>query len=62
MRYYSKFKPCGRDAAISSESNQRPLLADELCRWLEESRIIPSVRTPENLLAACASPAKIVFL
>lgn len=34
----------------------------ELGRWLEQSRVIPSVRVAANIDAACASPAKIVFL
>lgn len=30
--------------------------------WLEQSRIIPSVRTADTLQAACSSPSKIVFM
>jgi len=36
--------------------------SEELLSWLEQSRVIPSVRIAENIPAACASPAKIVFL
>ena len=34
----------------------------EVQDWLEQSRVIPSVRTPHTMYAACASPSKIVFL
>jgi glycerol uptake operon antiterminator len=37
-------------------------MQEELLRWLEQSRVIPSVRTLHTLAAACASPSKIVFL
>ncbi len=30
--------------------------------WLEQSRVIPSVRTAEHIATACASPARLVFL
>lgn len=39
-----------------------PIVHENFCAWLEQSRVIPSVRTAENLPAACASPSKIVFL
>jgi glycerol uptake operon antiterminator len=37
-------------------------MRDELRSWLEQSRVIPSIRVMENVPAACSSPAKIVFL
>jgi glycerol uptake operon antiterminator len=42
--------------------NESRFLNEELWSWLEQSRVIPSVRIAENVPAACASPAKIVFL
>lgn len=39
-----------------------PIVHEDFRAWLEQSRVIPSVRTVENLPAACASPSKIVFL
>jgi glycerol uptake operon antiterminator len=35
---------------------------EEIWGWLEQSRVIPSIRIADNIPAACASPAKIVFL
>jgi glycerol uptake operon antiterminator len=48
-------------SAERNKSESR-FLNEELRAWLEQSRVIPSVRIAENLPAACASPAKIVFL
>jgi glycerol uptake operon antiterminator len=55
-------KPISREASTPSRHSESKIGHDELCSWLEQSRIIPSVRIVENLPAACASPAKIVFL
>jgi len=52
----------GREALLSSQQSETKVVLDELWTWLEQSRIIPSIRVAENLPAACASPAKIVFL
>jgi glycerol uptake operon antiterminator len=55
-------------SALPYRSNHGACSAD-VCRdttvlrsWLEQSRVIPSVRSPEVLQAACASPSKIVFV
>jgi glycerol uptake operon antiterminator len=58
-RYNVQFKLADRESARQSESR---VTRDELGAWLEQSRVIPSVRIAENIPAACASPAKIVFL
>ena len=62
MRYNGKFKPCSREGMLPSEADERSRLQGEICAWLEQSRIIPSLRTADNLPAACASPSKIIFL
>jgi glycerol uptake operon antiterminator len=62
MRHNSKYKGSGRDFVLSSELDDRPLVQEELRTWLEQSRVIPSVRTPHTLAAACAAPSKVVFL
>ncbi len=45
-----------------SNSATRPHEQDDIREWLEQSRVIPSVRTPQTLSGACASPSKFVFL
>src|SRR5512142_2508943 len=62
MRHNSRYKGSGRDLIVSSELDDRPLVQEELRAWLEQSRVIPSVRTPQTLAAACAAPSKVVFL
>lgn len=62
MRYDSKLKAVRRDSGLQVQGAERTLVHDELCKWLEQSRVIPSVRTVEALAAACASPSKVVFL
>ena len=44
------------------DKSESRFLNGELWSWLEQSRVIPSVRIAENIPAACASPAKIIFL
>jgi len=44
------------------DKSESRFLNEELWSWLEQSRVIPSVRIAENIPAACASPAKIIFL
>lgn len=61
MRHSPRFKPGSREV-VPSPWDERPLAHDELCEWLEQSRIIPSLRTADNLSAACSSPSRIVFL
>lgn len=58
MTHNSKFKSAGRDKGMA----EFPMVIENFSAWLEQSRVIPSVRTAENLAAACASPSKIVFL
>jgi glycerol uptake operon antiterminator len=62
MRNKGKFKPGYREGMHLSDAHEKPLIHEELCACLEQSRIIPSLRTIANLPAACASPSKIVFL
>lgn len=62
MRQNSKFRASARTGLFPLPGNEPGLVQDQLRVWLEESRVIPSVRAPETLTAACASPAKIVFL
>ncbi len=47
---------------MPSGSAARCVAHDVVCALLEQSRIIPSIRTAEHLAPACASPSKIVFL
>ncbi len=63
MRHNSQFKSADRDRALRGAGEAEFRIVNENFRaWLEQSRVIPSVRTVENLAAACASPSKIVFL
>lgn len=62
VRHSSRFKAGSREEALSSDLDGRQFIQDELRTWLERSRVIPSVRTPQTMAAACASPAKVVFL
>ena len=56
------FKVNGREKLISSGQSELENRRANLKTWLEQSRVIPSVRLAENLALACASPAKLVFL
>ncbi|HEY1730955.1 MAG TPA: glycerol-3-phosphate responsive antiterminator [Terriglobales bacterium] len=62
FRNNGKFKPGSREGMFPSETDERPLVQDELCAWLEQSRVIPALRNVDSLPAACASPSKIIFL
>ena len=55
-------KVAGREAAPVAPRVETRSPQGNLRSWLEQSRIIPSIRTPDNIPAAIASPAKIVFL
>lgn len=62
MRYNGKFKPGIRQSVFPSEVDEHPPIQEELGAWLEQCRVIPSLRTVDNLPAACASPSKVIFL
>jgi len=62
MRYGVRFKPIHRGLVFRADGNEHGAEPDVFRALLEQSRIIPSVRSPETLAAACASPSKIVFL
>jgi glycerol uptake operon antiterminator len=55
-------KLASREMASPAKQTRARISQDELWGWLEQSRIIPSIRIGENIPTACASPAKIVFL
>lgn len=55
-------KPLEREKLPSSRQQELQLVRDGLLAWLEQSRVIPSIRVAENVAAACASPSKFVFL
>jgi len=55
-------KSVERESVSASRVHDLQAIRNGLRTWLEQSRVIPSVRVPENLSAACASPSKIVFL
>jgi glycerol uptake operon antiterminator len=59
MKHCPSVKPNNHRAHLAGDHHVN---AELLRSWLEQSRIIPSVRTVDNLQAACASPSKIVFL
>ena len=62
MRHNARYKTNGLEDMPFSNSATRPHEQDEIREWLEQSRVIPSVRTPQTLSGACASPSKFVFL
>ncbi len=62
MRHSSRFKAGGHEAFLACDLGELQLVQTQLRTWLEQSRVIPSVRSPETVAAACASPAKVVFL
>lgn len=62
MRHNARFKANGVEYMPASNSVARPYGQDEILEWLEQSRVIPSVRTPQTLAAACTSPSQFVFL
>ena len=62
MRYYNNKSRCGGNGKAVTDDTAFPSDRENFAAWLEQSRIIPSIRTPEHLAAACASPSKIVFL
>lgn len=55
-------RPAERERVPSSRQHELNGVRAELQTWLEQSRVIPSVRVVENIDAACASPSRIVFL
>lgn len=55
-------KSAERERISASRQQELQHTRDGLRAWLEQSRVIPSVRVLENIPAACASPSKIVFL
>ncbi len=62
MRYTGKLKPASHEGMFPCEPDNRLSVQAELRTWLEQSRVIPSLRNLDNLAAACASPSKVIFL
>lgn len=55
-------QPKAAERTSSSRQREPNAFRERTGKWLEQSRVIPSVRIAENLVAACSSPAKIIFL
>jgi glycerol uptake operon antiterminator len=55
-------RPAEQEFLSSARREELKLIRDNFARTLEQSRVIPSIRAPENIPAACASPSKIAFL
>lgn len=62
VRYFLHFKVSEREKLFSSGQSELENRRANLKAWLEQSRVIPSVRVAENIALACASPARLVFL
>ena len=62
MRHNPRFRGYGQQDVPASNSGARPFDQAQVLEWLEQSRVIPSVRTSQSLPAACASPSKLAFL
>jgi glycerol uptake operon antiterminator len=61
-RHFLHFKVSERERSFSSDQGEFENRRANLRTWLEQSRVIPSVRLAENLALACASPARLIFL
>ncbi len=62
MANHLQSKPAEWERVPHPRQHELQVNRDGLRDYLEQSRVIPSIRVPENLAAACASPAKIAFL
>jgi len=57
-----QLRPANHDRASTSKQSEFRVASDKVWAWLEQSRVIPSLRVAANIPAACASPSRIVFL